>query len=438
MSLPVVPTPAAPSGPPVSAIAAASAAALASLAANGTAAPAAPAGDPGLPRAENGEWRSPDTHGVHQLPTPSALNPAAPAPEAGLAAPAPDPAAPAPAGDPAAPEAAAGQETPAPAGAPADEAATLVVPLPPRNDGEEDFEIVVDSPEAAERLRQLRNGFLRGEEVRAERAELQQYAQQLEEQQAMASADPVGFLASLVRDPQALGRTALAILTQPEVYRAVANQLDDLTDPQGLRTLSAELRAWRSEHRDATREQLQTRRVVEENRRDVLAALDALVPASYDAAQASLLADVLRNDLVAYATQHNLLTLPVEHIPAILANRLGAVGINPVEAATRLRGIGSRRGGARGAAGPAQPPARAAAAPAAPNPAGAPPRNGRQFVASSVRRDAAAATPPAGAGAPTLGGANTPPRNADGTPMSIQQTLAWHREQHAKGSRIGG
>jgi hypothetical protein len=143
-------------------------------------------------------------------------------------------------------------------------------------------------------------------------------------------------------------------------------------------------------------------------------------------------------DLKAYAERNNLLTLPVEDIPMLLSRRLTALGADPVAAAKLANEAINRapsRASARGVAPNRVRSAKTGAPTGTPTvPAARPatPKTGKAFVASAASRKAVV-VPGSGAGSPTGTSTLTPPRNPDGSKMTIAETTAWHRQRLGKG-----
>lgn len=432
-NVPLVPAPPAPAGPVPSNVEQASAAARALIAQNGTIlTPEQPRVAAGTPA--GGQFAQPFVKEVGREIDPNSPDANIPkngAPPAGQQ----PPAAPTPPVD--------GQQPPAPPVAPdpaetaeeiaareAEEAAALRVLLPGR-EGDEEYEFVVDKPEAAERLRQLKNGYVRGNEVKAREAAAEQAVAEVEQVRVSMQVDPVGFvLDEIGSSPAALDHLALAILTQPETWKRLQPMLAKLvSDPLELRTVAAEQRAARAEYRDTAAARITEDRAVQANLREVQATCAAMLPTDLPPEQQKVIYQNMLRDLGAYAERHRLLTIPVHEIPVLVARQLTAIGVDPVEAAKRAAQVPA--GSARAPNGaPPRRPAPTSAAPAPSAPAAKP--SGQQFKASAERR-AAATIPSGGAGSPSSADGLTPPRNADGTPMSTEQTVAWHRARLARG-----
>lgn len=418
----------------------ASAAARAAIAATGTALPPTPPAHPSInqprvaPGVPEGGQFAPDPR--RELPNPSEPTPPAagqpdpgqqPAPTEGQT-PAPDPNAP------------AGQETPEPGAEGEPEENALVVALPGAREGEE-FEIQVDSHEAAERLRQLRNSSMRGNEVRAAREDIARQLDEINGVRQMIETDPAGFVADVVlpESPEAADHLVLYTLTQPEVFRRLAPTLKALlTDEREFRTVAAEQKAARAEMTQQAQTRIQEGRIVQQNFRDIQSSVAAMIPS--DRADVELVTRDCLRDLKAYADRYNLLTIPVHEVPTILATRLQAIGINPVEAAARAAETAVRNAAAVGPNGRHPAPRAPGSAPITNAGTGGAPTgrpstpapNGKRFVASSVARKNAAA-PSGGAGSPPGGTPAFTSTKPDGTKMGIQEAVAAHRERVSKG-----
>lgn len=320
------------------------------------------------------------------------------------------------------------------------EAAERTVTLVGRNNEEFVLELPDGTPkEVVDVVRQYRNGFMRGEEVRQATEELSQRESSLSAKLDEFELDPVAHLMAIAaeepsvrlkdgREINLLEHTVLALMTEPALFARLQPKIEAmLGDEKELRTVRAESEAARLALREEMREVAGQRKEVAENLRDVRATVMAIVPSTANEQQAQLIYRDCMRDLQEYAIRNKFRTIPPKDIPAILATRLTAHGINPVEAATRAAESASRR-----TTGPKRAAAPAAAAPGVPvaRPAAAP--GGQKFVASVQKKATVAAIPPGGAGSP---GAQplTPPKNADGTPMSIEQRSQWHRDRVAAG-----
>ena len=312
---------------------------------------------------------------------------------------------------------------------PADDAANDTLVEIPVAEGEP-LKIEFDDPKVAETVRER---F----EVAAEAERIQQEARrQLDDVLAVresVNVDPVGFVMSeIATQPAAVEHLVLSLLTAPEHKPLLDRVAKIASDAKEVELVAREQKAARTEYANQARERIVEARAVEQNLGDVKAVVTALLPRTITPeAQRVAWADMMR-DLQHYADRHGLNTIPVEDIPLVLRGRLTALGVDPMVAAQqatdavaqRRLGKSARRGSV---ARPATAKAGTGAAPAAP----AQPKNGSAFVASNESRKAAV-IPGSGAGSP--GGTDLVlPKNADGSPMSIEQTIAFHRSQLKKG-----
>lgn len=301
----------------------------------------------------------------------------------------------------------------------------LVVKLPGRN-GEE-VEIEVDTPEIAERLRQLRNGYQAGEQARAAQARAAEQMIQVEDERITAAANPLAFLrdVGLAERPGMVEHVVLSLLA--ENWDTLRDRVLALDDPGELRTVKAEERARQLELNGQVREQIATQRAVDSNLAEINSTVAGYVPATMTEAQAEIFKNACLGELKRVADHEQLVTLPAARIPTILARHLAAYGIDPAAPAPKPKPAAKPALAGRPAAvaKPAVPAVPAVPAPKAPAAPAKPAPNGARFVASA-RAKARAAAPPPGAGSPGAG-AVTPPRTKDGQPLGLEATLAWHR-----------
>lgn len=305
-----------------------------------------------------------------------------------------------------------------------EEGETLAVALPGRRPEDPAYEIEVDDPQTAERLRQLVNSAMRGDEAR------QYVEERLGESRAVQDAittDPAGFLMEAFgSEPEILDHVALSLISNPKVWERVAGRVLNWDDPDRYELDSVKI----ANQQHTLKDQLQGRaaqvREVEQNFREVSETVEGLIPEQFgDDQRAAFFRDALR-DLKDHADQHRLRTLRTSDIPLLLASRLKAYGINPLEAASRVAPAGkggtTAKSSRNGHAAPRERPQPARQPATKPAPKAPTPRNGKQFVASAKRRQAAASIAPVGAGAPS--NVPTPPAG-----QSVEERVAWHRKQ---------
>jgi hypothetical protein len=436
--------PIANNGPRESAVEAATRDALARIEQTGSAVPQSvnhgtgsqpriPAGDPD----GRGGRFSPDPiaeagRNVPPADDPAAAPAAAAAPEAGQV----DPAAPAaPAGEqqpPAAPAAPEGEQEPA-----GDEVPENVVTFT-----NEAGERIADDPALAAQLREVADLTLRGAEVEQALASLDEERAKILEQRALVQHNPVGFvLDTLAGQPQQLEQLVMYLIAHPDVQQHLGERINKvLRDPNERRATFAEMEARRTQAAATVTSVVQEERAVAENLREVRAAVTAMLPATLSPEARDVVYRDMLADIADYADRRDLLTVPVTDLPTLLAARLRVIGVDPTQAAQRVleASTSSRRRVAR-FRGAGKPAAAAPARPAAPVPPVAPaPRTGRAFVEGQARRAAVGSMPGGGAGNPGVPGALEAPRNNDGSPMSVEQTIEWHRKRVATGQRVLG
>ncbi len=249
--------------------------------------------------------------------------------------------------------------------------------------------------------------------------------------------DPVGFvLRQLADSPAGQDHLALSLITQPEVWERLRPLLEAaISDPAELRTLTAEQKAARAEYREQAQSELRTHEMVRENLgeiRRMCGAMATMIPNATREQQETVYNDMLR-DLKEYSDRHRAVTINPDDVPLILARRLTAIGLDPTAAASRALQARAARPSKNGRSTRAATPITSRPAANAPAPTRQAP-TGTQFVQAAERRKAVA-IPAGGAGSPSVGSDLAPPANADGSPMTIAQTTAWHRAQLAKGKQ---
>lgn len=169
-----------------------------------------------------------------------------------------------------------GGATPAPA--------AEVVSVPGRNPGEPDIEIEVADKETADRLRQMRKGFMRGEEVRAARQEVEQLratiesqAMQLAEVEDMIAAGPEVFLLERIKPDTQVNVAKQLVL---EHWEKLAPEIEEwFVDPTKRREAWADARVQRVDLKDTVAQKASEQR----RARDIYHNVKAIVPADIDA-----------------------------------------------------------------------------------------------------------------------------------------------------------
>lgn len=298
----------------------------------------------------------------------------------------------------------------------------------------EEYDFVAPDKETAEVLRALRNGYQRGEEIRQAREQIETQLDDINNMRASIEMDPVGLVLEAAEgDPDVMEHLVMFLASQPENWVKLGPKLMKLADERERRTVAAEEKSRRFELMDQVAEESESRAAVRRNLEDVQSTVASLLPTEMSAEQQTVLYRDCLRDLKEYAERHRMNTIPVKDIAALLATRLTAYGINPVEAAARAAEVAARRGTTApkrpAPTSPRVPAPAVAARPAAPAP------TGKQLVLSAQKKVAAGALPPAGAGSPAGTAPMSPPKNPDGSSMTIEQRVAWHRGQVKKGTR---
>lgn len=303
----------------------------------------------------------------------------------------------------------------------------LVVVGPGRRDGEE-VEIAAPDKETAERLRQWVNSAQRVDEVESLRDDAVAMRREVEEFQEMLATDPAGVVAQgLEGNPEAQRHLAMYLLTRPEIWASVKQTVMQLDDPERFEFVQAKVELERHTLADEFRSVAEENRAVDQNLRDVQSAVASIIPPEVgEATRTQFFRDALR-DIAAYADRHGRLTIDVRDIPLIIAERLSASGIDPLQAASQIAGSNRNTRRNRSTENRTAPvsPAQRSATTAAPKP---PQRTGAQMVQGARRRVVASAIPGGGAGAQG-NVTDKPPFDPSLGTSATEQAIAWHRKR---------
>ncbi len=214
----------------------------------------------------------------------------------------------------------------------------FVALLPGRDPNDPDVELEVPDRETFERLNQLRNGFARNEQLKADRQAL------VEEHGAFVDAvdqfivDPIDTLERRYT-PMQRAEMALHLLADPELMeiqvtlgedgpRGVGEVLALLLDQgEGHRLVSRELRLHRSESKDQRRTELEDRRVTRKIGQETVRLIDALTPPNLDDGMRKAFLELAQSDLLKVAKASETGLVHPRDVPQILAPRLKAFGM---------------------------------------------------------------------------------------------------------------
>lgn len=301
------------------------------------------------------------------------------------------------------PEAAAGEGE-------AEPEAERLVELPAVPDrGQEPLEVEFESKEIADRVRAAVRDGLRRDRFNDRMRVLDDRAEAIESVEDEIEVDPVRFTVDRL-DPKRFVDVALALLLKPGVYDAVQKRIEgwDYPERREAEALKAEAAQLRGE-KDFER-QLRVRSISRQQARIAKDAIDRIIPEDFDDDTAAMMREDLTRDLAAHVQQNRLASLRPGDIPRILERRLRQYSVTLADAETA---VASR------SPAPVRTPAGKGAAPrptttrTTPDAASA----ADKLKKGLDRRRAAAATPGAGAGAPT--GAPALPKHA-----SIKERVA--------------
>lgn len=219
----------------------------------------------------------------------------------------------------------------------------FVLSLPGRRAGDPEEEIALAglTPAQQERMRQLRNGFMRGEQVRAEEARLRSMEGELEQIGAEITADPAQFLLSKVK-PEFRRAAVLEVLadlmaqedsTEYDEIVETLNRYEQDPRERELDTLKRE--------RDRLARQRETTPAPEQvaQQENVAAITNFVERCVSDDVEQDVASDFRRDAyaaITAHIQRHNLTHLPPEQVQQIIAPYLRGYGLKaPRGAATR-------------------------------------------------------------------------------------------------------
>ena len=266
-----------------------------------------------------------------------------------------------------------------------DEAKAITVKVPGRQPDDEDIEIEVDDQELAERINHLKNGFMRGEEVRTRTIQLDASEDAMEEISESFEVDPAAFVLKYTDDDQ-LPAVVMSLLSEKGVWDNLKPQIDRLfADPNELRTVQAESKAARLESAQKLTKRIENRKANAKNSEELRDAIDLMVPEKMaEKTRDQLIADLTR-DTVEHISRNKLGSLDVKDLVTILASRLETSGIDPLEARKAIQNGSRSRGKISTKKGPKKKP-----------------KSGHELVKASAKRKRVAAAPgPGKKAAPT-------------------------------------
>lgn len=214
----------------------------------------------------------------------------------------------------------------------------FTISIPNNREGLPDIELEVDDEHTYQVLGMLKNSFKRTEELKAERAIVEQKADELDDFRGQLEVDPIGFIEDYVPEDARLLVVA-SMISDPKLFPQVLEMVKSFSQSRD-RLESARMRI--ENERLKTREQLKTqqqvRRETRKNVGEIMSAIKRMVPGTLTGEKAQAFIDEARQEVSEYATRHALTTLPVTDLPLILTQRLLAYGIDPVQTAARLAG----------------------------------------------------------------------------------------------------
>ena len=289
----------------------------------------------------------------------------------------------------------------------------LVVEVPGRREGDAFVPIEVKTPEEAERLRQLVNGYNRGFELHQRAALIEQDRESMALIEARLELDPEGFLfENIPRDRAA--DVALQVLLEPEIWASVSDIIAELSESDDKREfVRVSLENQRLKNQQHTEQRMTERQEAARSAQGIKQVCAQLVPQHLSKQDQIAFYQTLQQTVADHADRMGLSHLDPRDVPLIVSQRLRAIGVDPVEAASRLF------------TRPNKAPAKNGRTPAAaplPRPAQPKSPTGPQFMQAQDKLRLAATGVPAGAGAPSSAALPPPPSG-----QTLEQRIEWAR-----------
>lgn len=289
----------------------------------------------------------------------------------------------------------------------------LVVEVPGRREGDAFVPVEVKTPEEAERLRQLVNGYNRGFELHQRAALIEQDRESLALIEARLELDPEGFLfENIPRDRAA--DVALQVLLEPEVWASVSDIIAELAESDDKREfVRVSLENQRLKNQQTTEQRMTERQEAARSAQDIKQVCAQLVPQHLSKQDQIVFYQTLQQTVADHADRMGLSHLDPRDVPLIVSQRLRAIGVDPVEAASRLFTRPNRAPAKNG---------RTPAAAPLPRPAQPKSPTGPQLLQAKDKLRLAATGVPAGAGAPSSAALPPPPSG-----QTLEQRIEWAR-----------
>lgn len=265
--------------------------------------------------------------------------------------------------------------------------------------GEEPLEIEAPDEETYNRLNRMQNEAAIGRQVRQERRVLERQTDLLESVEDQISMDPTGFITERVSE-EVRPQVAMQLLFTPGVLEAVQDHLAKagyeggitglLDNPEGLRTLRAELERDQLKLEKVMRQEADGRKAARANAQRIAAQIEKMIPDSIVGTQREKLYNETVSELSVRAKKLGIAKLDDEDVEYLVGVRLRQAGIRPTPPQSGKAGEQPGRAGASAATGPtadklkADQAARRRAATAAPAGAGAPAARARPELAPTT------------------------------------------------------
>lgn len=318
-----------------------------------------------------------------------------------------------------------------------DEVEFELVQLPGRQPDDPDEEWEITDPELAERIRQLKNGYMRGEEARRQVNQAMSDRQEVQAERAELDAiyedlqyDPINFIMDSVGRQDVRKQLAVHLLTDQEIFNHVAEEFKGQSwDTPEMRAKRAELALQRKDAKEQGAQRRMIAKKTNDQMQQIAQVFQRLAPQVPDAQRQTFIESGLRKiqDYLRQRPDQMFLQDVPRDVVGILnsAGTLRAFGVNPdlesdPVSAAEVQGSGSdqtatvERPAAPAPTGPAAASARKRVQA----------RRGRtadDFKAARESRKEAAAVAQGGAGA-------VPSRREAPKGQDVNEAIKWYRK----------
>ncbi len=210
--------------------------------------------------------------------------------------------------------------------------AWVTVGLPPRREGDPEFELELQDPDAVEAVNRLNNGYLRGEDYARRLGDVESREMDLRTVEDSIRVDPAGFMIDQM-PVERREEVALRLLSDDAIYTAAITQLTAWGETPQLREATAMRLAAEATTRVAQHTAQRTQQAtLTSHAENVLEAIIGLVPGDAGPDDANDFIQDAKFTIQQY-TRENRVVPGVEDVQRLLQRRLRQYGFEPAPGA---------------------------------------------------------------------------------------------------------